>query len=144
MAQYYIVANLDKQEFLRPHFMGDGSKLMEFTCSSLGTMTGLGVLLATSSGKGSGDLSNVPEGNAIVGRWAGDRIAIIGDYDDKPENKKIYDDAAAHANGWLDISFPVMETLFNDGTIRSEVVKNNFYRDIWNQNHPQKRPFPTK
>ena len=30
MGQYYVIANLDKKEFLNPHKFGDGVKLMEF------------------------------------------------------------------------------------------------------------------
>lgn len=98
MGQYHYVCNLDKKEFLHPHVLGDGLKLMEFGSSGQGTMLGLAILLAASNGRGGGDfhVQNDPYGDgrdvgdmtgrdfdlvkAIVGRWAGDRIAIIGDY----------------------------------------------------------------
>lgn len=144
MGQYYVVVNLDKKEFIRPHYMGDGAKLLEFGCSATGTMAGLAVLLATSNGKGGGDLQNVPEGNVIVGRWKGDRIAIVGDYDDSPEYKGLYTKCGKEEDGWVDISFPTMETMMNDPYIRADIIKNDWYRGIWNANHPQKRPFPTK
>jgi hypothetical protein len=115
VGQYHYVVNLDKREFLHPHRFGDGLKLMEFGCSTEGTLTGLAILLACSNGRGGGDLYVwVPDdkdfrgetptfvegterkkfgGQAVtreaeaerlysefVGRWAGDRIAIIGDY----------------------------------------------------------------
>lgn len=98
MGQYHYVCNMDKKEFLHPHTMGDGLKLMEFGPSAHGTMLGLALLLACSNGRGGGDFriwndpyddgrkveGLVPEDNdlaeAVIGRWAGDRIAIIGDY----------------------------------------------------------------
>ena len=75
MGQYNMIVNLDKREYLYPHKFGDGFKLMEFGQSAGGTLTGLTILLAGSNGRGGGDFHG--EG---AGGWAGDRIAIIGDY----------------------------------------------------------------
>ena len=89
MGQYHIIVNVDKQQFLHPHSMGDGLKLLEFGCSSCGTMTALAVLLADSNGEGGGDLhiDDPTDIAAIVrdlpGSWAGDRIIIAGDYGDE-------------------------------------------------------------
>lgn len=84
MGQYHEVVNLDKREKLHPHALGDGLKLMEFGCSSDGTMTALAILLAGSckgGARGGGDVEYThPMSSVLVGRWAGDRIAIIGDY----------------------------------------------------------------
>lgn len=77
MGQYYYVVNLDKKEYLHPHRMGDGLKLMEFGSSGDGTMMGLAILLADGNGQGGGDLRSQ---HPIVGSWAGDRIVIAGDY----------------------------------------------------------------
>lgn len=86
MGQYHKVVNLDKREFLNPHGLGDGLKLREQTDSGPGgTATALIVLLAVSSGRGGGDLTVPDENNTIVGRWGGDRIAIVGDYEE-PED----------------------------------------------------------
>jgi len=81
MGQYYKVCNLDKKEFLNPHAFDDGAKLMEFGASSEGTMTALALLLADGNGRGGGDFPTTTD-NGIVGRWAGDRIIIAGDYAD--------------------------------------------------------------
>lgn len=62
MGQYHHPTNIDDLEGVHPHALGDGLKLMEFGQSGWGTMLALGVLIG-------------PEG-----RWAGKRIAIIGDY----------------------------------------------------------------
>src|ERR1035437_2545598 len=81
MGQYHLVVNLDKHQYLHPHRLGDGLKLMEFGRSRDGTMTALAFLLACSAcegGRGGGDPREDSEG--VIGSWAGDRIAIIGDY----------------------------------------------------------------
>lgn len=77
MGQGYVVVNLDKKEYLRPHAFGEGYKLLEFGSSGGGTMAGLSILLANSNGRGGGDLDS---DDPIVGSWAGDRIVIAGDY----------------------------------------------------------------
>ena len=87
MGQYFKVFNLDKKEVLTPLSFHDGSKLMEFGTSSNGILTGLTILLRQSSGVGGGDftyrVNNISLHNSeSVGSWAGDRIAIVGDYDD--------------------------------------------------------------
>lgn len=65
MGQYHLTVNLDKHEFLHPHKLGDGLKLWEQLNS-----------------QGGGDLwdGDKPEDTKWVGRWAGDRIAVVGDY----------------------------------------------------------------
>lgn len=84
MGQYHHIHNLDKHEKIHPHALGDGLKLLEFGCSGDGTMTALAILLAGSckgGARGGGDVdSSHLMAQYIIGRWAGDRIAIIGDY----------------------------------------------------------------
>lgn len=91
MGQYYMVANVDRKEFLHPHKFGEGIKLMEFGCSSPGTMLGLAILLADGNGRGGGDLHVEDD---VIGSWTGDRIVIAGDYADKG---RFVDDADAKA-----------------------------------------------
>lgn len=76
MGQYHLTVNLDKQEFLDPHKLGCGLKLREQLTSYSGTGDALLILLACSNGRGGGDVQEHP----MVGRWAGDRIAVVGDY----------------------------------------------------------------
>lgn len=77
MGQYHLTVNLDKQEFLDPHRLGDGLKLVEqFQGANPGVRSALLALLACSNGRGGGDLPN----GGIVGRWSGNRIAVVGDY----------------------------------------------------------------
>lgn len=97
MGQYYLPVNLTKREFVDPHKLGAGLKI----CEQLGTHVGsaLVVLLASHpEPRGGGDFcmdepmphlsgsteeipSNYPEvAKRTIGRWAGDQIAIVGDY----------------------------------------------------------------
>jgi hypothetical protein len=71
MGQYFKIVNLDKRQYLHPHTLGDGLKLLEFSASSEGTMSALALLCADNDDGCGGDL---------VGSWCGDRIAILGDY----------------------------------------------------------------
>lgn len=98
MGQYHFICNIDKKEFLHPHHLGDGLKLLEFGCSADATLTALAVLLAASNGRGGGDLHIDPQNDRdrliaehIVGRWAGDRIAIIGDYHEQADVPDVTD-----------------------------------------------------
>jgi hypothetical protein len=79
MGQYHLTVNLDKKEFLDPHHLGDGLKLRE-QCgwSPGGTNDALHLLLAVSNGRGSGR-GDFPD-SEWVGRWGGDRVAVVGDY----------------------------------------------------------------
>jgi|GEM_PF-2465888 len=79
MGQYYIVVNLDKQQYIHPRAFGDGAKLMEFGCSGPGMMTALAILLADGNGRGLGDLRT---NSTFAGAWSGDRIVVAGDYAD--------------------------------------------------------------
>lgn len=91
MGQFFFIVNTNKKEFLHPHVFGDGSKLMEFGCSAMGTMTALALLLRRSSETGGGDWMPQYYGgeNKRVGSWAGDSIVIIGAHDDSG----LYDEA---------------------------------------------------
>ena len=115
MGQYFKVFNLDKKEKLTPHRFHDGQKLLEFGCSSNGTLTGLTILLRQSSGVGGGDFVWGNQGRLqdrhlfpLIGSWAGDRVSIVGDYDDS----NIYFDES-----YKDISKEVVELMRLDSMI---------------------------
>ena len=83
MGQYHRLVNMDRREFLDCHALGDGLKLAEQVSSGPGGVaSALLVLLAASNGRGGGDLPDdmATEENRVVGRWAGQRIAMVGDY----------------------------------------------------------------
>ncbi len=111
MGQYWKVVNLDKREYVMPHRLGSGLKLWEQLANSPGTGEALIVLCAAMpEARGGGDFdldSNwhgpervdmsregpvVPEYQEIahrtIGRWAGDRIALVGDYAEDTDLKK--------------------------------------------------------
>lgn len=152
MGQYYITVNLDKKQYLFPHKFDDGLKLMEFGCSSMGTMTGLAILLADGNGRGGGDLHSE---DPIVGSWAGDRIVITGDYADpgkflpkgvtkkklKEISKKCHSEGYQEADRvnlydyvreeFEDISYKVIEVLEKAGeNIRSDKDVDKKRRDF--------------
>lgn len=122
MGQYWKVVNLDKREYISPHKLGSGLKLWEQLANHPGTGAALIVLCAAMpEARGGGDFDldanwhgpertsqyNISPGpmpatypeiaKAVIGRWAGDRIALVGDYaepgDLAPEHEahRIYD-----------------------------------------------------
>lgn len=134
MGQYHKVCNLDKKQFLHPHKAGDGLKLLEFGCSSNGTMTLLALLLARDNGKGGGDL-HVDEDqdvHMLVGSWAGDRIAIVGDYHEKDDELIVphgtgtaclgQDNPWVEGNDWKDITDDVLKVARCDQYLKQSMV----------------------
>ncbi len=122
MGQYHLVVNLSRREFINPHKLGDGAKLIEQLNSEGGTLAATHILLACSNGRGGGDIPDgktyctraeakkagwrILEGDTVkgrcyavydeklykaakefIGRWAGDRIAVVGDYTEKGDIK---------------------------------------------------------
>jgi len=87
MGQYHYLINLDKKQVIHPHQIGNGLKLHEQIGWPYATATALVMLLAASSrdgGRGGGDFRC---GHPLIGAWAGDRVAFLGDYaacDDLP------------------------------------------------------------
>lgn len=77
MGQYWIPVNLDKKEYIDPHQLGSGLKLWE---QIAGGFTGPALIILTAAmpdARGGGDFK---DGWEAVGRWAGDRITLVGDY----------------------------------------------------------------
>lgn len=148
MGQYHYPVNWDRREYIDPHRFGDGLKLLEFGCSASGTLLGLAVLLASSNkggARGGGDLHGWHGGpgyegrenpflisgeyedllmNHVVGRWAGDRVSVLGDYHEEDEimghpkyGSPWYESAAEH---WTDISGAVVQAICLDFYVRKE------------------------
>ena len=76
MGQYFYIVNLDKKEFLHPHKLGSGLKFWEILSTKVPQV--LAYLLRQSNESGGGDIT----AGKTNGRWARDRIVIIGDYDE--------------------------------------------------------------
>lgn len=123
MGQYHYIVNLTKKQFIHPHRIGSGLKILEQIGWEASPSTALFLLLASSNGRGGGDAAHHP----LVGHWAGDRIAVVGDYSEAGDiTSEGYDgpDAAAvvkailsddplvlMAEGWRDISHAVREMM---------------------------------
>lgn len=84
MGQYHIIVNFNKREYIHPHKLGCGLKLLDQVGVDHGTTAALLMLLACSNGRGGGDFRDNPE---VFGRWAGDKIAVIGDYSEDGDIK---------------------------------------------------------
>lgn len=79
MGQYHEIVNLTKREYIHPHRLGCGLKLREQANTSAGSLQALFAALVISPVRGGGDFIEHP----WVGRWKGDRIAVVGDYSEK-------------------------------------------------------------
>ena len=90
MGQYHLLVNVDKREYLDTSSIALGSKQWEHTGDYRYPLVGsladaMYILTMTSPGRGGGDLPTTD----ISGRWAGDRVMIVGDYtedEDLPAN----------------------------------------------------------
>lgn len=81
MGQYHYIVNFDKQEYIDPNKVGSGQKAWEQLANVPSTPQALFILLVCSNGRGGGDLNTpVFTEEKTIGRWAGDRIAVVGDY----------------------------------------------------------------
>lgn len=100
MGQYWKAVNLDKKEFIHPHGLGSGLKLWEIIAQGeAGVGVALCVLLADMpERRGHGDLYI----NPYVGRWVGDRVALIGEY--SKEGDKTYGFYPDDNNDFVDIT----------------------------------------
>lgn len=103
MGQYFKAVNLDKREVVCPWCIGGGAKLWEWAANSQGAV--LTLLLRKSDEGGGGDFYGYRKSNGeggpirspvsrIAGRWAGDRIAFVGDYD----SSKLWDQLGTFRN----------------------------------------------
>src|SRR5438309_11765271 len=118
MGQYFTAINLDKKEMVCPWCVGDGAKLWEWAANSKGAIFTL--LLRKSDEGGGGDFYGYHKGcdeggpircalSPITGRWAGDRIALVGDYDSSrlwdhmPEFTNISGELAQEWNAFIKI-----------------------------------------
>ena len=99
MSQYWIPINIDKKEFIHPHKLGSGMRLWEQIANHPGTGSGLILLLAAG-----GDLE-WDDDQQVIGRWAGDRIALVGEY------AEIYTECESGGGGYLDISDLVAQVI---------------------------------
>jgi hypothetical protein len=76
MGQYFRLINYDKREYVDPWRLGGLAKLFEWCANRQAGV--IPFLLRKSDEGGGGDIQRDYH---TAGRWAGERIALIGDYD---------------------------------------------------------------
>ena len=114
MGQYFVVANTTKKEFLHPHKFGSGLKFLEFTLDGCRVMSGLAHLLGQSSdGVANDDVT-------VTGRWIGDHVIIVGDYD----TSGVFDEAT-DGNDYTDISNAVIQHMGKDPYVQSRLSEHH-------------------
>lgn len=126
MGQYFVIANVDKREYLHPHCFGDGLKLMEFGSSGDGTMLGLALLLRCSNEGGGGDFhGDIDAGDLApcLGRWAFDKIVIVGDYDSSGLFETVM-----KSDEWTNISDTVRELMRQDSYVDEQIAAHETRR----------------
>jgi hypothetical protein len=107
MGQYHKVINLDKQEVVEPYGLGLGAKQYEQTGCEASLADAIYLLVMTSPASGGGDWPLTD----VSGRWAGDRVIVLGDYTSKealPEADKA-DKLYSESSTWEDITPKVRE-----------------------------------
>lgn len=101
MGQYFVIANLDRKEYIHPHRLGSGAKLWELAVNPIAGV--FPFLLRQSSEGGGGD---VRFESVHAGRWAGCRVVVVGDYDDSKLYRQVQEDAE-----WKEISAEILDEL---------------------------------
>lgn len=103
VGQYYKLVNLDKKELIDAWTMNSGAKFWEIA-NNLPAIWHF--LLYKSSDSGGGDWHDAEDNtNSNLGRWAGDRVVLIGDYDDSDMNENVWD----QEKGYTNISLKILE-----------------------------------
>lgn len=77
MGQYHKLVNLDKREQVISYGLGLGAKQYEQTGCEGSLAEAMYLLVMTSPARGGGDWKAF---EGLSGRWAGDRVVILGDY----------------------------------------------------------------
>jgi len=125
MGQYWLPVNLDKKEFIHPHKLASGLKLWEQVA---GRYVGSALIILVSAMpeyRGGGDLEEHP----AIGRWAGDRIALVGDYAESSDlpldnASEIWDNINKEDSEWVDISLMVCDVIEKE-------LEGKFVGDGW-------------
>lgn len=104
MGQYHTLYNIDKKEVVYADEINNGLKLMEQCGWEKSTAISLWLMLANSNGHGCGDAKP----HKMVGRWAGDRTVVQGDYAKEGDPAYL---SESDREGFTNISPLVMEML---------------------------------
>jgi len=79
MGQYFRFVNVTKEEYVDPWDIGGGAKLWEWCVNKEAGI--FPYLLRKSNESGGGDLNDIAAAK-YAGRWAGDKLYLVGDYDE--------------------------------------------------------------
>ncbi len=144
MGQYFKAVNTDKKEVVCPWCLSGGAKLWEWAANTQGAVLTLLLRKSSGSGGGdyygyrtqkvnldSADGKTVAQSllsmagmegrpidapaDALVGRWAGDRVVLIGDYDESklwhelPAYRNISEELVRTWNGFMDLDHKKLE-----------------------------------
>src|SRR4051794_11567429 len=93
MGQYFIAVNKTRREYVCSWDIGGGAKLWEWCANST---AGIFPYLLRQSNEGGGGDINI-ENPQFAGRWAGEIVCLVGDYD----RSKLYEEAR---DGYRNIS----------------------------------------
>ena len=138
MGQYHKLINITKKEYIVGHDIGINLKHYE-QIGFEGSMADVLYCLMIAQGndyRGGGDVS----GHRAIGRWAGDQVAIVGDYyEEKKDNPKyrnlyhIVDDDRHYKNISPSIR-SMLRVIYPKLTIKKEILKGSD-RDLvmWNR-----------
>lgn len=143
MGQYHMPVNIDKQEYLNTHILGSGMKMVEIIWNT-GVPAAMTVLTSCSHMRGGGDVMFDNDALCkIAGRWAGDRIVIVGDYTEPgdPGTEALWLQAQARCpvgeaglwnfitSAYTDISLAVREALMQDNSIGDNIGQSWAHAD---------------
>jgi hypothetical protein len=108
MGQYHVLVNYDKKEIVHPYGLGLGAKQVEQLGAFKGTIAdAMYLLVMTSPNAGGGDLPMT----SVSGRWAGDRVMIVGDYTQDSDVPSIPNASKLYSGDYTDIADQVAEAL---------------------------------
>lgn len=89
MGQYFVAANHTKRELVCPWCVGGVAKLAEWMLNPQAAI--FPYLLRRSDGSGGGDIED-PSAVEYAGRWAGDKVELLGDYEgDGSAYRRVYE-----------------------------------------------------
>lgn len=101
MGQYHVLVNYDKKEIVEPYGLGLGAKQVEQLGAFNGTIAdAMYLLVMTSPSAGGGDLPLT----SVSGRWAGDRVMIVGDYTEDSNVPSIPNASQLYSAQYTDIT----------------------------------------
>lgn len=104
MGQYFLLANITKREVVDPGKLNQLVKFKEWLSGDQARV--LVWLLRRSDESGGGDIDD-PDRYETLGRWAGDQVLLVGDYD----SSGLYKEAG---RSFKDISEKLRQE-YNDG-----------------------------